>query len=714
VISFCLLLVFFFSLANYASISDSLRQLSFTSGLKKSSPASDHAHAQTIEDVFSSPPQDAINFKLSASEVIDRTADTISQAQKELDAIAGVRSPNFANVLQRLAFIDALVLESTSLSFLQSVSPKKDVRDASSKSEQDIAEWSTIAGMRKDVYQQVLRVHAETHSGDEEDSRLLSQMLRDYRRRGLLLNDTQRDQLAHIDNYMTKTQLAFENALAQNSDALWFTDDELAGVPRDLVESWPSENGKRKMTFAYPDYVPVMSYCSNAATRKAAYRGYLSRCPNNTALLIEMLALRQNQSDLLGFATIADFILDERMAKNSESVMSFLTNLTAVVKPARDSDLQRLAAAKTAMGHEEPLYAWDTAYLNTQIMEREYHVDAEMVSEYFELGKTMRGMLNICEKLFDLHFVQINETDTLWHDDVQQFAVWRTDTLEFVGYLYFDLHPRDDKYGHAASFLLSPGYERQDGSRKYPSNAIVCNFSKAKGGKPSLLKHGEVKTLFHELGHGIHALVSRTKYARFHMNPSQDFIEIPSLFLQYWSWSPKVLSKLSSHFETGEPMPDELLQALISTRLVFSGYTNARQIGLSAFDMHIHTAPQPFSEDQLTTWYNEMLTAADGVPRRDPGTGEAYTPGQASFGHIMSSYAAGYYSYLFSQTYAADMYYGGFDERPLDPILGRRFRDEILVPGGARDEEVMLERFLGRKPSNAAFMAELSGHLWND
>ncbi|ORY79037.1 zinc metalloendopeptidase [Protomyces lactucae-debilis] len=709
--SVSLLFAIIFSV-RYLSIDSILpAQLSGSSIWKTKGTSIDVAPVTTAPSLFSTPPQAPINFSLSAEQIHSAAEKLIREAQAAHDEIASSKVADFSKVVKPLAEVQSDFLRNGHLTFLYTVSADESVRNASTQAEQDIMDWMADAEMREDHFHLVQQVvDAGLQDLDEEDARLATFMVRDGHARGLSLNVTLRNRLIQIEKESVTVQLAFERALANNDDALWFTDLELDGVPRDLVESWQSNaDGKHKMTFAYPHYFPVMSYCRNATTRKAAARTYQSRCPNNTDLLIEMLALRREASDILGFSNTADHLLQDSMAKDSPRVLDFLNTLKTAIASSRDKDLEQLGKVKTDAGGQLPLYVWDTSFYDNTLLEQQYHVDAEKVAEYFELTNTMRGMLNMYEKLFSLHFVLLDETSNLWHADVQQYAVWRLDTGDFVGYIYFDLHPRENKFKHAASFSISPGFLERNGSRHYPSNAIVCNFSEPKDGKPSLLKHSEVETLFHELGHGIHALVGKTKYARFHAHTASDFMETPSTMLEYWVWHPEVLKHLSSHYLTDEPMPDSLMKDLIRTKHVLSSISNARQIGLATFDMRIHTAAEPFTKDQLTTLYNECLTDADGILRRDQSAGDVYTPGQGSFGHIMAGYAAGYYSYHWSRVFAADLYYGaGFNERPLDPELGARYRDEILAPGGSRDEEVMMERFLGRKPNNAAFLAELT------
>jgi metallopeptidase MepB len=303
--------------------------------------------------------------------------------------------------------------------------------------------------------------------------------------------------------------------------------------------------------------------------------------------------------------------------------------------------------------------------------------------------------------------------DIAWHDDVKIFSVWDDEGEGggFVGYLYLDLHPRDDKYGHAANFSLQPGFLLPNGTRRYPATALVCNFSKPTDTKPSLLKHDEVITLFHELGHGIHDLAARTKYSRFHGTAVvRDFVEAPSQMLENWCWTPSQLKSLSNHYLTGEKIPDDLIKKLISTKHVNDALFNLRQLHFGLYDMTIHT-PKTHAEAEafkLSEMYNDLRYQISGLKGPETlGMSSDWGNGQATFGHLIGGYDAGYYGYLSSQVYSTDMFYSVFKANPMDGVQGRRYRHSVLEKGGSQDEMSMLEGFLGRKPSTEAFYREL-------
>jgi len=415
------------------------------------------------------------------------------------------------------------------------------------------------------------------------------------------------------------------------------------------------------------------------------------------------------------------------MAKTPETVFNFLEDLKSRLAEGGKKEIKHLLELKKKdhearnLPFDGQYYLWDHRFYDRLMVEQEYSIDENAIADYFPLKTTIRGMLQIFEELLGLVFVELGPEDRkrisptgkaediAWHEDVIIFSVW-DDASEgegFVGYLYLDLHPRPGKYGHAANFGLQPGYIQKDGKRRYPATALVCNFSKPTATKPSLLKHDEVVTLFHELGHGIHDLAGRTRYSEYHgTSVVRDFVEAPSQMLENWCWTPGVLKKLSSHYETEKPIPDDLIEKLISTKHVNDALFNLRQLHFGLFDMAVHT---PSSHEELekfdvTKAYNEMRSTLSGIKGPE---GSHWANGQATFGHLIGGYDAGYYGYLYSQVYSTDMYYTVFRENPMDKEQGRRYRHTVLEKGGSQDEMLSLEQFLGRKPNAQAFYKDL-------
>lgn len=462
--------------------------------------------------------------------------------------------------------------------------------------------------------------------------------------------------------------------------------------------------------------------------------------------------LRDEAARLLGYPNHAAFVLEERMAKTPETVNSFLEDLQKRLKSGAQKELERLKELKR---HEtggcldtDDYYIWDQPYYHALMLERDFQLDQNVISEYFPLQACIAGMLHIVEELFGLVFVKIegkdrdaiSETgkgdDTVWHPDVQLFSVWdengEHNGSKFVGYLYFDLHPRDGKFGGAANFTLNQGFATNTGSgRRYPATALICNFTKPAAKRPSLLKHNEVVTLFHELGHGIHNLVSKTTYGRLHgTNTRRDFVEAPSQMLENWCWVSSQIKALSKHWSYLSPeyekayldsrsddnstrpeekMPDAMIESIIRTRHVNDALANLRQLHFAMFDMEIH---QPQSHEEVLTLdisklYNKLRH--DLCMLDDLGDADQYhwAHGAATFSHIMGGYDVGVYGYLWSEVYASDMFRTVFSKDPMNKEAGRWYRNTVLKHGGSREPMELLKEFLGREPSTEAFYEEL-------
>lgn len=333
---------------------------------------------------------------------------------------------------------------------------------------------------------------------------------------------------------------------------------------------------------------------------------------NNVPLFSEIISLRTEAALLLGYPNHASVIISQKMAKTAERVTEFLGNLRSRLTAGGEKETAHLLEYKKrdcearGLAFDGEFYSWDTAFYSRQIKEQEYSVDENEVSQYFPIGPTFAGMLKIFEDILGFVFVEVKKEDranlsitgkaedVTWHEDVLLYSVWNEESAggNFIGYLYLDFHPRDNKYSHNAEFTLVPGFAKDDGSRSYPVSALVCNFSKPSATKPGLLKHHEVVTLFHELGHGIHDLSSTTKYAATHGTMvSRDFVEAPSQMLENWCWTPDVLQTLSQHWDTKQPIPEDLVQKLVKTKHLNSATGNLAQLLYGTFDMQAHMAP---------------------------------------------------------------------------------------------------------------------------
>ncbi|KAI2470981.1 Metalloprotease [Annulohypoxylon bovei var. microspora] len=695
-------------------------------------------------DKYKNPPQAPPTFT-GTKESIVNDANAICNTTRSLldNLVANVPSDkaSFASILTPIAEDeDQSQLSTRILGFYQYVSANEDLRNASTDAEGIMDGFSIECNMREDVYKLVDAAYQARKSKepdlDPESLRLLEKERKGYIQNGLgLPQGPQRDRFKEIKKRLSEIGIQFQKNLNEENGGLWFTKEELDGVPDDVIdglEKGTGENeGKVKLSFKYPDLFPTLKFAKNPETRKKLFIANENKTNQNGPLFKEAILLRDEAARLLGYPNHAAFRIEDKMAKDPAVVNSFLSDLRTRLAPGGEKEKNHLLELKKKDEESRGLkpdgnyYLWDHRFYDRMLVEQEYNIDEVKIAEYFPLQSTVRGMLHIFEELFGLVFVELDTSerkrlsptgkaeDITWHEDVIVFSVW-DDSSEgdgFVGYLYLDLHPRQGKYGHAANFNIQPGFLKKDGTRRYPATALVCNFSKPTEKKPSLLKHDEVVTLFHELGHGIHDLSGRTKYSRFHGTSTvRDFVEAPSQMLENWCWTPSQLKALSKHYQTGEKIPDDLIEKQISTKHVNDALFNLRQLHFGIFDMTVHS---PATHEELekldaSALYNDLRTQIAGLKGPEAlGEPSTWGNGQATFGHLIGGYDAGYYGYLSSEVYSTDMFYTVFKKDPMNGKEGRRYRHTVLERGGSQDEMTTLEQFLGRKPSSDAFYKDL-------
>jgi Zn-dependent oligopeptidase len=368
-----------------------------------------------------------------------------------------------------------------------------------------------------------------------------------------------------------------------------------------------------------------------------------------------------------------------------------------------------MAARLAADEGDDDLQLWDWRYYDTQLRRTEYGVDMHAVAAYFPLQQVLDGLLEITAEVFGLEYRPLTGVP-VWHPDVRSYTIVDRATGEAVAVAHMDLHPREGKFSHAAAFDLVPGRRLVDGTYRTPVSAIVANFTKPTAGRPSLLLHDEVVTLFHEFGHVLHQTLTRAATARFSgTNTERDFVEAPSQIMEHWCWRPEVLTRFARHHETGEPIPTELVDQLVAARDLNVGVVNLRQAQFGILDMGFHGPRRP--EDGTTADGGRDLAAilrrAEAVALFDHVEG-TFMP--ANFGHLLGGYDAGYYGYLWSKVYGDDMFSTFLAAGVTDPAVGRSYRAAILEKGGSVPATEMLEDFLGRAPNNEAFLAGLG--IW--
>ena len=643
-------------------------------------------------------------------ELTARVEQAFANADVEITEIIAVpdNQRTFENTIGALDDMMARLDDASLMAvFMSYVHPDAAIREAAQGGKQLWSDWSIDFATNLDLYNAV-KAYADTNPQlTDEQARMVKHTMRDYRRSGMSLSPEDRVTLTDIQKEIGTLSIEFDANIRNDETVIPLTLEELEGVPQRVIDSLVEVNGVYLATLDYPTFSPIMDYCSVPATRQKVRWLYSRRAGRkNVDILEKIIKLRDEASDLLGYATTADFETEIRMAKNSATVAEFYEMLQPVVRKKAEKDWVELVAAKCEdLGDPEAEFnPWDFSYYYEKIKNKKYAVDSQKVQEYLPLENVMNGLFEITQNLYGIEYREVTEQadkrgTPLWHEDVRLFEVWDTNTGKQLGEFYIDLHPRDNKYSHAAQWGLVQHKIWSDGTERLPVAALVCNFTKPTADKPSLMTHDETETFFHEFGHCLHTILSETELASFAgTSVERDFVEAPSQMFEEWVWAPETLKLFARHYETGEPMPDELIEGMIAAKNLQSGMKIESQIFLGKIDQAYHT-----DED------GECDTTQVAYDIYDDTRMYNHTPGtwfQGSFGHL-TGYQAGYYGYMWSLVYAQDMFQRFKELGMLNPEAGAYYREKILSKGSTQDSLDLIRDYLGREPSMDAFLESL-------
>lgn len=578
------------------------------------------------------------------------------------------------------------------------------VREAAAALEPKGSQAKAEVFSRKDVYR-ALKTYADTKPAlSHEDARLLSKWLERYERAGMALSDEQSAEYARLNAERLEKITRYNVNLNNYKDELAVTREELDGMGDTFINRLArTEDGKYIVTLKYPDYNPFMASAKNEKARKALQEKFARRGgKENVKLLEDTLELRRKQAALLGYKQYPDYVLPVRMAGNYKNLEKFLKNIQKEISPLAQAELGaylKLKEEQTGKKSKE-MTAWELPYWSNEYKKKYFQVDDEKMKEYFPVQTVIDGMFDVFGGLFCVTFVKTELP--VWHEDVIVYQIKDKQTGELISNFYMDLFPRDGKYTHAATWSFVDRFELPDGTMQTPSVVIAANFTPAGNGVPPLLTHGEVETLFHEFGHVLQMSMAASKYATLTGdNVAWDYIETHSQLLENWAWQPEVLKKISSHYQTGETLPDEMIASLVKSKNVGAAQGFIRQNFLGQFDVAAHAAQKRVDTTKL---YGKMMKDITGVPMTEG------TYPQASFGHIMSltdPYDVGYYVYAWSLVIAEDIF-SEFETKGLfNAELGAKLRAYVYTPGTVYDENEMVEKFLGRPYNDKAFLRSL-------
>ncbi|XP_024154642.1 neurolysin, mitochondrial isoform X1 [Oryzias melastigma] len=650
--------------------------------------------------------RNTLRWDLTPEEIRSMTDGLIDRVQKVYDEVGSLSVENVSveNTLKVLADVRLDYASSRHvLDFPQYVCPRKDVRSASTEADKKLSDFDVEISMRGDVFKRITALQKK-HQDDLswEEKRFLDRLVTLGQRKGLHLSEDIQEEIKRTSKLISELSIEFNQNLNEDATFLVFSEQELGGLADSYLNGLErTAEGRYKVTLEYPHYFPLMKRCYNPETRRKMEMAFHSRCKEaNTAILEQLIQLRAKVADLLGYGSHAEYVLEMNMAKNPSRVSSFIEAFYQRLKPVGLKERKYILSLKKreclmkGYTFDQQINAWDLPYYMNQVEQCKFAVNKDKLIEYFPLEAVTEGLFGIYQELLGLSFTEVEHAD-VWHENVKLYCACDAETGEQVGQFYLDLHPREGKYGHAACFGLQPGCRGPDGKRRLPVAAMVANFTKPSKGWPSLLQHHEVETYFHEFGHVMHEICSKTTFSEFSGTQVEtDFVEVPSQMLENWVWEKEPLRRMSRHYRDGTPIPDQLLDKLIASRVANTGLMNLRQVVLSKVDQTLHSSRSSDTAQVFAKLCQDIL----GVPAT-PGTNMT-----ASFSHLAGGYDGQYYSYLWSEVFSMDIFFSRFKkEGIMNPKVGKEYRRVVLEAGGSVDGMEMLKSFLGREPQQEAF-----------
>ena len=655
---------------------------------------------------------------IDPSHIQPAITELLAQAQQALEQVTAPGAPADYERLSRTLNVATERLGTAwgAVGHLNAVANTPALREAYNAMLPAVTEFHTALGANEALYALYKAIAAQPGLTPER-AQLLKHAMRDFVLSGAELQGEAKARFARIQERSAELGQAFSEHVMDATDGWSYlaTAAELKGVPADVVANARAAAEKdghadadaHKLTLHFPVYMPVMQYAEDRALRERLYRAYVTRASelgdkpdwDNGPLMQELLMLRQEEAKLLGFANFAEASLVPKMASSPAQVMSFLRDLATRARPYAQRDLDELRDfAKAALRLDDP-QAWDLPYVSEKLKEARYAFSDQEVRQYLTLPRVLDGLFRIVDRLFGVQLVPAKAS--VWHESVQ-FCELRRDG-QLIGQVYLDLYARSGKRPGAWMDEVRSRWARPDlagsGAEQIPVAHLVCNFPQGADGKPALLTHDDVTTLFHECGHGLHHLLTRVAELGVSgiSGVEWDAVELPSQFMENFCWEWEVIQQLSAHVDTGEPLPRALFDKMLAAKNFQAGLQTLRQIEFALFDMRLHA--EPGAETRVQEVLDEVRAEVTVLPP------PAFNRFQHSFSHIFAGgYAAGYYSYKWAEVLSADCWSAFEEEGVFNPATGRRYLDEILSMGSVRDAMDNFKAFRGREPQIDALL----------
>jgi oligopeptidase A len=660
----------------------------------------------------------AEHFLPAITTLVEQSESALTTLLEDLQASA--TPPSWQSLLHPLEEIaDQLDSAWSAISHLNGVCKTEEIRQAYSDCLPVLTDYSTRMGQNKPLFNacKQLRDSDAYTNLDTAQRKSLDNKIRDFKLAGVDLSEAEQQRFAEIKTRMAELTTQFSNNVLDATQG-WHkqTDNakDLAGLPESslaaakLLAEQKSLSGY-VVTLDIPSYLPVMQYCHNRQLREELYKAYVTRASDqgdsywggrwdNSAIMEEILQLRQSLAQLLGFANYADYSIATKMASSVDEVFSLLDELSKASVDIAKKEYAELAAFAAESLDIETLEAWDINYATEALRLARYDLSQEELRPYFPADKVIQGMFEVVQRLYGID-IKVLDAPSQWHSDVRFYQLSRNG--EVIAQCYLDLFARDAKRGGA--WMADCRVRRQTvaGDIQLPVAFLTCNFSPPAEDKPSLLTHNEVTTLFHEFGHGLHHMLTQINCAEVSgiNGVAWDAVELPSQFMENWCWEPEALALFSSHYVSGEALPIDLLDKMLAARNFQSALQMVRQLEFASFDLLIHRdyAAEGWQGIQATLDQVRDQLSAYPVP--------SFNRFQHGFGHIFAGgYAAGYYSYKWAEVLSSDAFSLFEENGVFDQASGALFLNAILERGGSQEPAELFKRFRGRAPSTEALL----------
>ncbi|WEE04677.1 oligopeptidase A [Serratia marcescens] len=665
---------------------------------------------------FSLPPFSAIR----PEDIVPAVQSALADCRAAVERVVAQPGPfTWDNLCQPLAESDDRLSRIWSpIGHLNSVKNSPELRAAYEQALPLLSEYGTWVGQHEGLYQayRSLKEGAAFEALSVPQRKAVDNALRDFELSGIGLSADKQQRYGEIVARLSELGSTYSNNVldATMGWSKLITDEaELSGLPESaLAQAQAMAQAKEQdgwlLTLDMPSYLPVLTYADNRALREEMYRAFATRAsdqgPNagkwdNSEVMAETLALRHELAQLLGFDTYADKSLATKMAESPEQVIGFLSDLAKRARPQAEQELAQLRAfAKQHYGVDE-LEAWDITYYGEKQKQHLFSISDEQLRPYFPEQRVVEGLFEVVKRIYGITAKERKDVDT-WHPDVRFFDLFAADG-ELRGSFYLDLYARENKRGGAWMDDCVGSLRKADGTLQKPVAYLTCNFNRPLGDQPALFTHNEVTTLFHEFGHGLHHMLTQIDTAGVSgiNGVPWDAVELPSQFMENWCWEPEALAFISGHYQSGEPLPKEMLDKLLAAKNYQAALFILRQLEFGLFDFRMHFEYSPEKGAQILPTLAEVKKMVAVVP--SPSWGRF----PHAFSHIFAGgYAAGYYSYLWAEVLSADAYSRFEEEGIFNAETGKSFLDNILSRGGSEEPMALFKRFRGREPQLDAML----------